>query len=47
MPSEKEQRNGARDPLSFYTKYGFVPLSANPRRVIKTMRSIAEEFKTI
>lgn len=47
MPSEQEQKNGARDPLPFYTKYGFAPLTANPRRVIKTMRAIAEEFKSI
>lgn len=47
MPSDEEQKNGARDPLPFYTKYGFVPLSTNPRRVIKTMRFIAEELKTI
>lgn len=47
MPGDEEQNNGARDPLPFYAKYGFVPLTANPRRVIKTMRSIAEEFKTI
>lgn len=47
MPSTEEQKNGAKDPLPFYAKYGFVPLSANPRRVIKTTRSIAEEFKTI
>lgn len=47
MPSPEEQKNGARDPLPFYTKYGFVQLTNNPRRVIKTMRAIAEEFKGI
>jgi hypothetical protein len=47
MPSEEEQRNGARDPLPFYTKYGFILLTANPRRVIKTMRAIEEEFKSM
>lgn len=45
MPTEEEQKSGALDPLTFYTKYGFVPLTANPRRAIKTMRAIAEEFK--
>ncbi|HEY9713148.1 MAG TPA: hypothetical protein V6C72_06740 [Chroococcales cyanobacterium] len=45
MPSAQERNSGARDPLPFYTKYGFVPLTANPRRVIKTVRAIAEEFK--
>ncbi|MBS1991463.1 MAG: hypothetical protein JSS83_13155 [Cyanobacteria bacterium SZAS LIN-3] len=47
MPSDEEQKNGARDPLPFYAKYGFTPLAAHPRRVIKTMRAIAEEFKSI
>lgn len=47
MPTEEEQKAGARDPLPFYTKYGFVPLTAKPRRVIKTMRAIAEEYKNI
>ncbi len=47
MPSKEEQKNGARDPLPFYAKYGFVPLAANPRRVVKTMRAVAEEFKRI
>ena len=47
MPSPEEQLAGARDPLPFYTKYGFVPLTANPRRVIKSMRAIAAEFETI
>lgn len=46
-PPDEEQKAGARDPLPFYTKYGFVPLTAKPRRVIKTMRAIAEEFKSI
>lgn len=44
MPTTEEQTNGARDPLPFYAKYGFVPLTANPCRVIKTMRAIAEEY---
>ncbi len=47
LPSSEEQKSGARDPLPFYTKYGFVPLTTNPRRVIKTMRAIAEEFKSL
>ena len=46
-PSEEEKKHGARDPLPFYEKYGFVPLTANPRRVIKTMRAIAAEFKNV
>ena len=47
MPTEEEQKSGALDPLTFYTKYGFLPLTANPRRLIKTMRAIAEEYKSI
>lgn len=47
MPSDEEQRNGAIDPLAFYAKYGFVPLTANPRRLVKTMRAIAAEFESI
>ncbi len=46
MPTPEEQLYGALDPLPFYAKYGFVPLTANPRRVIKSMRAIAAEFKT-
>lgn len=46
VPSAEEQKEGAIDPLPFYTKYGFVALTGNPRRVVKTMRAIAEEFKT-
>ncbi|MBK9279293.1 MAG: GNAT family N-acetyltransferase [Candidatus Obscuribacter sp.] len=47
LPSPEEQKAGARDPLPFYAKYGFVPLTANPRRVIKTMRAISEELNTV
>lgn len=47
MPSADDQKDGARDPLPFYLRYGFVPLTANPRRVIKTMRAIAREFESI
>ncbi|HEY9685029.1 MAG TPA: hypothetical protein V6C89_04110 [Drouetiella sp.] len=47
LPNSEEQEKGARDPLPLYAKYGFVPLTANPRRVIKTMRAISEEFKSL
>jgi hypothetical protein len=46
MPSTEEITNGARDPLRFYAQYGFVPLTNNPRRVVKTMRAIAKECET-
>ena len=45
MPSADEQKAGANDPLPFYLKYGFVTLTAMPRRVIKTMRAISAEFE--
>lgn len=46
MPTPEELAAGARDPLTFYTQYGFVPLSHNPRRVVKSMRAIEKEFAT-
>jgi hypothetical protein len=46
MPSVEELAIGARDPLTFYTQYGFLPLTNSPRRVVKTMRAIAKEFET-
>ncbi len=46
IPKAEELETGARDPLSFYTQYGFVQLSKNPRRLVKTMRAIAKEFET-
>lgn len=44
MPRPEELAAGARDPLPFYTQYGFVPLTTSPRRVVKTMRQIEKEF---
>lgn len=46
MPNADEVAAGARDPLKFYTQYGFVALTSNPRRVIKTMRVIEKEFQS-
>lgn len=46
LPSEKARDLGAKDPLSFYTQYGFIPLTDNPRRLVKTMRAISKEFAT-
>lgn len=45
MPSTEEQKYGARDPLPFYEKYGFMPLTQNPRRLVKTMRAISKEYE--
>lgn len=44
MPKPEELAVGARDPLPFYSKYGFSSLTTNPRRVVKTMRAIEREF---
>lgn len=44
MPKPEELESGARDPLPFYTQYGFVPLTANPRRLVKAVRAIEKEF---
>ncbi len=44
MPSSRELEAGAKDPLPFYTQYGFVQLAVNPRRLIKTVRQINQEF---
>jgi hypothetical protein len=47
QPSAQDLTTGARDPLNFYLKYGFTPLTSNPRRLIKSMRAIAAEFKSV
>jgi hypothetical protein len=44
MPQPEELAAGARDPLPFYSKYGFASLTTNPRRVVKTMRAIEREY---
>ena len=42
-PTSEDKANGARDPIGFYTKYGFQALHANPRRLYKSVRTIAQE----
>ncbi len=44
-PTGEEMANGIRDPLGFYTQYGFAPFPGNERRVFKLTRVIEEEFK--
>lgn len=44
-PTEQELQNGIRDPLGFYTHYGFLPFPGNERRVFKLTRVIEDEFK--
>lgn len=43
-PTDEEIGNGARDPMGFYTDYGFLALPGNDRRLFKPMRSIYQEF---
>lgn len=43
-PSAEESQAGMRDPMGFYTQYGFAPFPGNPRRVFKLMRVIEQEF---
>lgn len=44
MPTEEELDAGVRDPMKFYTEYGFLPFPGNDRRVFKPMRTIEEEY---
>lgn len=44
MPTEEEQAAGARDPMTFYTEYGFLPFPDDDRRVFKPMRTIEQEY---
>jgi hypothetical protein len=43
-PTEEELKAGVRDPLRFYTQYGFAPLPGNDRRLFKLTRAIEKEF---
>jgi hypothetical protein len=44
-PTEEEAANGVRDPMEFYTQYGFAPFPGNARRVFKLMKVIEQEFE--
>lgn len=43
-PSAQEERNGVKDPMNFYTQYGFLPFPNVERRLFKTTRQIESEF---
>lgn len=45
VPTDEELLAGARDPMIFYTQYGFLPFPGDQRRVFKPMRTIEQEFK--
>lgn len=43
-PTAEEAVSGVREPMEFYTQYGFAPFPGNARRVFKLMRLIEQEF---
>jgi hypothetical protein len=43
-PSAEELAAGARDPMSFYTQYGFIALPKTPRTVFKRVSTIEKEL---
>jgi hypothetical protein len=43
-PTPEEAASGIRDPLTFYTQYGFLPFPGNARRVFKLTRVIEKEL---
>ncbi len=43
-PAYEDLARGIRDPLTFYTQYGFTPLPGNERRLFKLTRVIEKEF---
>ena len=45
LPSVAEKLLGVRDPLGFYSQYGFLPFPGNARRLYKLTRVIEKEFK--
>lgn len=47
LPSDEELAAGTRDPLTFYTRYGFTPLPRNERRLFKLTREIEKEFRQV
>ncbi len=47
QPSEAEAAAGTRDPLSFYTQYGFIPLPKSPRTVFKRVTTIEKELNSV
>ncbi len=43
-PSSEELAAGARDPMNFYTQYGFIILPRTPRTVFKRVSTIEKEL---
>jgi hypothetical protein len=44
-PTPEELAAGIRDPIAFYTQYGFQPFPGNPRRFFKLTRVMEKEFQ--
>jgi hypothetical protein len=44
QPTEVEIAAGARDPMGFYTQYGFIALPKTPRTVFKRLSTIEKEL---
>jgi hypothetical protein len=44
-PTQEELEKGLRDPLGFYSQYGFAPFPGNARRLFKLTRVIEAELK--
>jgi hypothetical protein len=43
-PMQDETLAGARDPMGFYTQYGFTPFPRSPRRLFKRVTMIEKEL---
>ncbi len=43
-PTQDEISAGARDPMGFYTQYGFTPFPKSPRRLFKRVTMIEKEL---
>lgn len=44
QPTAEEIMAGARDPMGFYTQYGFIALPKTPRTVFKRLSTIEKEL---
>lgn len=46
-PNSEELASGARDPMRFYTQYGFIPLPRTPRTLFKRLSTIEKELTAL
>lgn len=47
FPTTGEISAGAKDPLGFYTQYGFTPFPKSPRRLFKRVTTIEKELSVL